>query len=195
MSPALRGKRDAIFPGVVSLPELAHIADTQGFPVRLLQVGQQLIHRADLAAVPGFHGRLDHLGKALDVAGERRRVRPAVLDAVAQLAIGVEIEGGSDLAAADDDHAARAQRMAHAEFVPDVGIGEGEISHHQIGDEQFLEHVGADVAGAFLFVRAEDFEPRGFQRRLDQFVVDLIEIDHLPIRPRFAAERHSDKGV
>ncbi len=59
----LARQHDAIFPGIVLFPEFAHVADAQGFPVRLLQVRQQLVHRAHLAAVPGFHRRLDHCGK------------------------------------------------------------------------------------------------------------------------------------
>ena len=110
--------------------------------------------------MPRLHRRLHHLGQFALVLFQRRGVRGAVLEAVAQLAVGVEVEGGrARCPAADQHHAARAQRMAHTQLVPDVGIVEGEVGHHEVGDQQFLEHVGANVAGALFFVSAKDMSP------------------------------------
>ncbi len=135
------------------------------------------------------------VGELADVVLQRRRVGAAVLDAVAQLAVGVEIEGGGDLSAADDDHAARAQRMAHAELIPDIGVGEGKVGHHQIGDQQFLEHVGADVARAFFLVRAKDFQAGQFECRPDQLGKYTIEINRVALAIFLDPERHCDKSV
>ncbi len=43
---------EPVLPRVVLFPELAHIADAQPLPVRLLQVRHQAVHRAHLAPVP-----------------------------------------------------------------------------------------------------------------------------------------------
>ncbi len=43
-----------------------------------------------------------------------------------------------------------AQGVAHAQLVPDVGVVDAEVHHHQVGEQQFLEHVGADIARASM---------------------------------------------
>ena len=120
---------DTALPGIVPLPELAHVADAQRFPVRLLQVGHQAVDRTHRAAVPRLHRLLHHLREAALVVAQRRWVGGAILQAVAQLAIGVNVEGRRHLAATNEHHATGAQRMADAQLVPDVGIVDGEIRH------------------------------------------------------------------
>ena len=86
--------------------------------------------------------------------------------------------------------------MTDTQFVPpDVGIVQCQINDHKIGDQEFLEHVGADVTGTSLLVRPEDIQTRRFERRLDQFVVDGIEIDLDALAILLHTERHGDKGV
>ena len=62
--------------------------------------------------------------------------------------------------------------MADAQLVPNVGIVDRQIRDHEVGDQQLLEHVGADVAGAHLLVGAEQLQPRRLQRRLDVLRTD-----------------------
>jgi hypothetical protein len=85
--------------------------------------------------------------------------------------------------------------VAHAKLVPDVGVGEREIGHHQVGDQQLLEHVGADVARALLLIRAKHIETRRFQRRPDQFGEHPIEINLVALAVLFHAERHCNESV
>ena len=70
-----------------------------------------------------------------------------------------------------------------------------QVRDHQVGDQQFLEHVGADVAGAHLLVGAEGFQPGRLQRRPDVLVVHAIEVDHLAVRPGLGAEGHGDERM
>ena len=85
--------------------------------------------------------------------------------------------------------------MAHAQFVPDIGVVDGEIGNHQIGDQQLLEHVGANIAGACLLVGTKRIEARHLQCRRDVLLEDPVEIDRLAIRAGFGAERHHHEGM
>src|SRR4029434_4116066 len=78
--------------------------------------------------------------------------------------------------APDTDYTARSERMAHAELVPDVWVIDGQIRDDQISHKQLLEHVGADIPRAHLLVRAENFKPRPFKRRLDEIIVNPVKI-------------------
>jgi hypothetical protein len=191
--PCPAGELDPVLPGIVLLPKFAYVADAQRPPVWLPQVRHQMIDWAHLATVPGVHCGLHHVDKLTLVVLKRRRVGRAVLHAVAQLPVGVEVEGGRDFSSADDHDASCAQGMAHAEFVPDVGIVDAQIRDHEVGDEQFLEHVGADITGAHLLVGPEGFQTCCRQHRPDVLVIHAVEIDHLAIYPGLGAEGHDDE--
>jgi hypothetical protein len=112
---------------------------------------------------------------------------------VVELAVGVDVEWLVRPRSLHEDDAARAQRMPHAQLVPDIGVVERQVGNHQVGDQQFLEHVGPDIAGAGFFVSAEDLEAGRLERRPNVLRVDAIEVDQLTIVPRLAAERHTPR--
>ena len=74
--------------------------------------------------------------------------------------------------------------MAHAEFVLDIRIVEGRVSDDKISEQQFLEHIGANVSGPLLFIGTEHYTSDTFKRRFDIVSIYCIEID-----PFFYAKR------
>jgi hypothetical protein len=52
-----------------------------------------------------------------------------------------------------------------------------------------LEHVRANIAGAHLLVRAENFKAGGFKRRLNEVALNPVKIDLL-----FGTVRHHTKA-
>ena len=182
-------------PFAVGRAELVAFAEQQGLPVRLAQVRQEAVHRAHLAAVPGLRGRRRHARQGGAVGLEAGRIRRPIDKAVVQLAVGIDVEGLGRTRPLHQDHAARPQRMAHPQFIPDIGVVQGEIGHHQVGHQQLLEHVGADVAGALLLVGAEHLEARRLERRADVFAIDAVEVDRLAVVPWLGTEGHGDEGV
>ena len=85
--------------------------------------------------------------------------------------------------------------MAHTELVPHIGVVDADVGEHQVGQQQFLEHVGADVAGALLLIGAEGLEAGLLQGRPDQALVHLVELDLLPVGIGLGAEGHHHEGV
>ena len=177
------------------LPEFAHIAHPQLLPLGFLQLRQQRVDRADAAPFPGFHGGAHDTGQHLAVVGQRGRIGPTIAEAVAHLAVGIEIKGRGDMATADQHHAAAAQSMPHPELVPDVGVVNRQVSQHQIGEQQLLKHVGADISSAHLLIGTEGIQAGLFERGLNQLRVDAVEVDAAAISRRLGAERHHHKGV
>ena len=59
-----------------------------------------------------------------------------------------------------EDRAAGAQRVPHADFVPDVGIVQGQVGDDKLGKEQILEHVEVDRAAAAVGVRTVRHQSR-----------------------------------
>ena len=128
---------------------------------------QQRVDRTNAAPFPGFHGGAHDTRQHLAVVGEGGRIGPTLPESVAHLAVGIEIKGRGDMATADQHHAATAQGMPHPELVPDVGVVNRQVSQHQIGEQQLLKHVGADVAGSHLLIGAEGIQTGLFERGLD----------------------------
>ena len=85
--------------------------------------------------------------------------------------------------------------MAHAEFVPDVRVVERQVGHHQIGDEQLLEHVETDVTSALLLVGTEHIETSVDERGLQQIVEEAVEVDRQTVGAGLGAEGHGDEGL
>ena len=69
--------------------------------------------------------------------------------------------------------------MTDAELVEDVGVVDRDVGNHEIGRDQQAEHVFADVAGLRDVGRGRAFQARRLQRRLDQELVNGLEIDAL----------------
>ncbi|TLD44282.1 MAG: hypothetical protein FAZ92_03471 [Accumulibacter sp.] len=182
-------------PTFVGIGELVALGEQEPAPLRLLELRHQLEDWAHLAARRTRHAGADHRRQCRAILLDGRRVRRAVAQRVAQLAVGVDVEGLVRSWPLHQHHAACAQGMPHAEFVPDVRVVEGEIGDDEVGDQQLLEHVGADVAGTLLLVSAKHLHPRRLERRPDVFGVDAIEIDQLAIGPGLAAEGHGYEGV
>ena len=78
--------------------------------------------------------------------------------------------------------------MAHAKLVPNVGVVQCQVCQHQIGCQQFLEHVGTEVACALLVVGAEHVEAGQFECGPKQLGVDAVEVDRLAVGGGFGAE-------
>src|SRR5262245_7624092 len=68
-----------------------------------------------------------------------------------------------------------------------------QIRDDQVGEQQFLEHVRADVAGTFFLIRTQRREIRSLEGRPYELVVDAIEVDRLPVGSRLVTERHRNK--
>ena len=93
-------------------------------------------------------------------------------------------------------HAARPQCMAHAQFVPDIGVGRGQVGQHQIGSQQFLEHVDPNVTGALLLIGPEHLEAGVQQGRPQQVGQHPVEADRaLAVRSGFGTEGHRDESM
>ena len=182
--PLLVGGAELVLPGEQQLP-----------PRRLAQVIEQLVHRTHLARAGASQGLARHRRKPRAIRFRRGRIGRTILDAVAQLAIGVDVEGLRRPRPLHQHHTTGAQRVAHAKLIPDIGVVEREIGDHQVGDQQLLEHVGADVSGALLLVGAEHLEAGMLERRADQLGVDAIEVDRHTVMPGLDAEGHGDEGV
>ena len=85
--------------------------------------------------------------------------------------------------------------MTHTQLIPDIGIVQCQVSNYEIGDQQFLEHIRADVTGTSLLVRPEDILARPFECGLDEIIVNAIEIDLDALAVFLHTERHRNKGV
>lgn len=85
--------------------------------------------------------------------------------------------------------------MAYAELVPDVGVVQRQVGHDEVGQQQFLEHVGANVTGTLFFVSADHLQPSRLQRRLDVLRIDAVEVDKPARGIRLGAEGHGDESV
>ena len=194
-TPLASGAADLFLPGVVGLPELTEIAHPQTLPIRFLQIGDELIDRAHLAPVPGLHGGGNHVAHMLAVGHDGLRIGTAIADPVAQLAVGIDIERLARVTAGHQHHTPRAQRMPHTQLVPHIGVVDGDVDHHQIGNQKLLKHVHPDVARAGLLVGPKRRQAGLFQCRPYQLVIDAVEIDQLPVRARFGAKRHGHEGV
>ena len=194
-SAGLAGFVDEGRPGIVAMPVLPHGTDAQALPVGLTQIGEQPVHRAHRAFVPGRQGGDGHVGDGLAVVGQMGRVGRAVLQVVGQLAVGVDVEGLGVARPLDEDHPAGPQGVAHPQFVPHVGVVDAQVGHHQIGHQQLLEHVQADVPGPLLLVGPQHLQPRILQGRLDQFIENAVEVDLLTLVVRLGAEGHCHEGM
>src|SRR5215213_748786 len=119
----------------------------------------------------------------------RRRVHTVV----GEIAVGLDVERnfvGVDAGAAGANHKGvlATQRMTHAKLVVDVRIVYGNVSNHEVGRQQTLKHVETNVSlPADLHCRpASDFQP--VQRRIDQLLLNLVEINVV-----LRAERPNDE--
>ncbi len=107
---------------------------------------------------------------------------------VGEIAVGFDVERVVVFLAANQKRALRPQGVADAEFVEDVGIVDGEVRDDEVGHEEFVEHVLANVAGFQDLSRRTAGNVQGLQGRLDELRFDFIEIDAF-----LGAERPNDK--
>jgi len=85
--------------------------------------------------------------------------------------------------------------VAHAKFIPDIEIVQGEIGDYEVRDQKFLKHVRANLTCTALLVRTKDFQARDLKCRFNQFGIDSIEVDLNPLAVFLRTKRHHDKGV
>lgn len=85
--------------------------------------------------------------------------------------------------------------MTHARLIPHLRTVQGQVGDDQVGKQQLLEHVAADVAGALVFVSPENHHARRLECWPNVLGIDAVEVDRLAIVPRFAAEGHGNEGV
>ncbi len=150
---------------------LLALGDRSGAP-RHVQIGQQRVHQAvgrELHQV-GLDARRDHVAIGGEDLGLGRKI---ILDD----AHGVDVERDLVACAAQNDGAALARGMAHAELVKHVGIAAGDVDDRHVGGNDPLDHVLLHDAGLFDVVGADAVEAGRFDRGADQLLVDGVEID------------------
>src|SRR4029453_13535546 len=102
----------------------------------------------------------------------------------------LQVEGNIVALAAEEKRPLLPGAVADAELVVDVGVEDRDVRNHQIGREQELEHVLADVPLPDDLARGAAAEVEGAQRRTDQLSVNPLEVD-----PVLRAEGPNDKGA
>ena len=85
--------------------------------------------------------------------------------------------------------------MPHADFVPDIGIVQGQIGDNELGEQQILKHVGVDRAAAAVGVGAVRHQPGRRNCRREEVFVDGIEVDRGAVRRLLLAKRHDDESA
>src|SRR5260370_21830574 len=132
---------DAALPRLQRLPELVDVADFEGLPVRLAEVGELLIDRARPSPPPSAEGRLDCFLDRIALRFDNLGIEPSVLQRIALHALPCDVKRQPVAECIGEDRAARAQRVPRADFVPDIGIVQGQAGDDKLGKEQILEHV------------------------------------------------------
>src|SRR5205814_6164991 len=122
---------DAALPCLERLPELIDVADFKGLPVRLPEIGELLIDRARPPPSPGAERRFDCLLESPALRFDEVWIEPSALEGIALHALPRDVKRKPVAERIGEDRAARAQRMPHADFVPDIGIAQG-----QVGDDK-----------------------------------------------------------
>ncbi len=121
----------------------------------------------------GSSGRVEHIGQGAQIA---------------------DVEGQAAILRAHQHRGLRPQRVAHAQFVIDIGIENGEVGDRVIAEREPFEHRLVDHAGVQFLIGAHHFEADGADRRIYDLLVDHIEIDLAPRHVRFAAEGHDNEA-
>ena len=85
--------------------------------------------------------------------------------------------------------------MPDADFVPDIGIVQGQIGDDKLGEKQILEHVEVDRAAAPVGVRAVWHQTGRGDCRRKEGLVNGVEVDRGPVGPCLLAKRHDDEGT
>ena len=84
--------------------------------------------------------------------------------------------------------------MADSEVIKNVRVGQREIGHDELSQQQSRKHRAVDDPTRAFFVRTQRHEPALLNRGFDRLVVDLIEIDdHAAFQIRFLTKWHVDK--
>ena len=78
--------------------------------------------------------------------------------------------------------------MADSQFVEHVRVVNRNIGHHDVGHQQLLEHIGADISRLHEDFSRVALYVAGGQRRSDQVLVYVFEINIM-----LRAERTNDK--
>jgi hypothetical protein len=84
--------------------------------------------------------------------------------------------------------------VADAELVEDVGVEDGDVGQDEVGRDELVVHVGADVAGRRLLVGPERLAVGLPQRRLDEPFQDLVDVDHGGGLPGLAARGRAGRS-
>ena len=128
-------------------------------------------------------------------AAARLRVdRPPAAVVLDRVQVGdVERQGG--VAIADDDRHRAVQGVADAQFVEDVRVRQADIGDRHIGAPDHLKHALVDVACLVHLVATNALEAFALDRRLDEILIDRVEVDLLVGGVELGAERHDDEAA
>jgi hypothetical protein len=95
--------------------------------------------------------------------------------------------------ALDQDGALLAQGVTNAELVEDVGVVDRDVTDDDVGLEDQLKHVVADVARVDNLPRRSARNVVGLQSGPYQLFVDPVEVDLFPRRVLLGSKRANDK--
>jgi hypothetical protein len=67
--------------------------------------------------------------------------------------------------------------MEDAEFVKRIWIVGGDVGDHEVGNQQLLKHVCADIPGLKNLAGCSAFGGNVLERRTDEILFDSVEVD------------------
>ena len=134
-------------------------------------------------------GRREHGSQqGAPVRARCRRVWHSAFQRVFENPFRPDIERNARLITADHNRPPCAQSMPNAKLVPRIGIVDRHIGNDEIGQKQFLKHVGEDIAGPVFEIRAEDIGAGLRDRWFNELPVNLIEVDFQTARIHLLAK-------
>jgi hypothetical protein len=83
-----------------------------------------------------------------------------------------------------------AQRVANAQLVKSIGVVDRDVGDHQVGDQQLLEHVGADITLLNELAGGAAGQSRLLHRWANQLLLDAVEVN-----AAFGTKRTDDEYV
>ncbi|ENO96754.1 hypothetical protein C667_12309 [Thauera phenylacetica B4P] len=177
------GRRVALVPRHVPDRQHACAQDLEGFELvgqllRPAAVGGNLRVAADQGmhrGAPGAHlgnGLRQHLADGTRGVGIDLLLRQRIADAADLL----EIEHRFRPVRGDQHAVVLAGGVANADLVVGVGVGDADVGHHQVREEQALEHL-LDDHRAGVLVRTHRAVTHGFERGCDRNAPQDVEID------------------
>ena len=133
------------------------------------------------------------LPESIALRFDKVRIEPSALQGKPLHALPCDVKGQPVAERIGEDRTARAQRVPHADFVPDIGIVQCQIGDDKLGEKQILEHVEVDRAAPAVGVRAVRHQPGRHDCRRKEVPVEGVKVDRGPVRRLLLAKRHDDE--